>query len=92
MDNYGRKAVAYLPTLTFLGIEDPVVQVVREETREVVYTLRIAGDTFRPKVFAEGAYTLKVGEPGTERHKTITGLSSVPVEAAERETLTVDLR
>jgi hypothetical protein len=92
LGNYGRKAAAYLPTVKVVGMRDPVVQVIREATRQVVYTLRIAGDTFRPKVFAEGVYTLKVGEPGSKRHKTITGLSSVPLGATEKEKLTVDLR
>lgn len=61
-DNYGRRAIAYLPTLHISGQEDPVVQVVDEYNGEVVYTLRINGTMFRPKVFREGDYTLKVGE------------------------------
>ena len=75
-ENYGRKAVAYLPTIEVSGMEDPVVQVVNEKDGEVVYTLRIKGNTFRPKVFAEGTYTVKVGEPGTELMKDLVGLKS----------------
>ena len=87
--NYGRPAAACLPTLNVTGMRNPVIQVIREDTKEVVYTLRIAGSTFRPKVFAKGTYTLKVGEPGTRRHKTLTGLASLPLDATK--TLTVDL-
>jgi len=61
-ENYGREASAYLPTLEIVGQEDPVVQVIDESRGEVVYTLRINGTSYRPKVFEEGRYTLAVGE------------------------------
>ncbi|NQU21981.1 MAG: alkaline phosphatase D family protein [Candidatus Nealsonbacteria bacterium] len=59
-DNYGRKAVAYLPTLKIRGTADPVVQVIDESDGQIVYTLRIQGNEFRPKVFAPGKYTVKL--------------------------------
>ncbi len=62
-DNYSRKPIAYLPRIEVSGMTDPVVQVMYERTGEVVYTLRINGNTFRPHVFKDGPYTLKVGEP-----------------------------
>ncbi|MFB3903525.1 MAG: alkaline phosphatase D family protein [Acidobacteriota bacterium] len=61
-DNYGRKPVAYLPTLDVARTRDPVVQVIDEESQEVVYTLRIKGNSFRPGVFKTGSYTVVVGE------------------------------
>ncbi len=61
-DNYGRKAVAYLPTLKIRGMQDPVVQVIDQRNGETVYTLRIQGTEFRPKVFALGKYTVKIGD------------------------------
>ena len=73
-DNYGRKAVAFLPTIKVSGLTDPVVQVIEETSGEIVYTLRIKGKSFRPKVFQEGAYTLKIGEPGTEKMKLLQGV------------------
>ena len=73
-DNYGQKAVAYLPNLKISGIADPVVQVISEADDEVVYTLRIKGIFFRPKVFKEGMYTVKIGEPGTTKMKTLQSL------------------
>ncbi len=65
-DNYGRKAVAYLPTLQF-EVSDPVVQVVDESKDEVVYTIRIHGKEFRPKVFGKGKYTLIVKHKGEQK-------------------------
>ena len=59
---------------------DPVVQVIGQADGEIVYTLRIKGKSFRPKVFKEGKYTLNVGELGTEKVKTIKGIESLAPE------------
>ena len=75
-NNYGRKAAAYLPTLKVIGAEDPVVQVIDEADNSVVYTLRIKGASFRPKVFKEGLYTVKVGEG--DARKTLKGVEAMP--------------
>ena len=75
---YGRQPAAYLPRLTVVGMHDPVVQVTEDATGEVVYTLRIAGDTVTLPVFAPGAYTVRVGEPGTSRMRVLSGLASSP--------------
>lgn len=39
---------------------NPVVRVIDESDGEVVYTLRIRGRTFTPRVFGPGRYTIKV--------------------------------
>ncbi len=75
-DNYGRRALAWLPELVIKEQNDPVVQVVDESNGEVVYTLRIKGDRFRPKVFRMGTYTVKVGEG--RRQKVVTRVQSLP--------------
>ncbi len=59
-DNYGRKAVAHLPTLKFSGAENPVVKVIDESNGDWIYALRINGDSFQPKVFKKGTYTVEV--------------------------------
>lgn len=59
-DNYGRKAVAHLPTLKIQGSRNPVVKVIDEATDEWIYALRINGDSFQPKVFKKGTYTVEV--------------------------------
>jgi hypothetical protein len=72
-DNYGRTPVAWLPVVTVRGATDPVFTVTDEATGEAVYALRIRGDTFQPKVFAEGAYTVAVDEaPG--KRKVLEGI------------------
>jgi hypothetical protein len=84
-ENYGREIVGHLPRIEISGMADPVVQVVDEESGQVIYTLRIDGDSFTPKVFADGSYTVHIGEPGTDRMRTLTGLRP----AAEGETISV---
>lgn len=84
LDNYGRKAVAYLPSLQ-INKANQVVQVINEKTGEIVYTLRIKGTTFRPKVFTKDSYTINVGE-GTAR-KSLKGIKA----HNKVETLTVKL-
>jgi hypothetical protein len=63
LDNFGKKAKAYLPTLKINGLENPVVQVIDESNQEILYTLRINGNSFTPKVFKNGLYTIKIGDP-----------------------------
>ncbi len=41
---------------------------------KIVYTLRIKGTTFRPKVFTDGSYTINVGE-GTSL-KSLKGIKA----------------
>ena len=82
-DNYGRKAAAYLPTLKCVGMTDPVVQIIEEADGEVVYTIRAKGTSFRPKVFGQGSYTIRVGEPGTAEMKELKGVRAVAPESAE---------
>ncbi len=61
-DNFGKKAAAHLPRLKLNGAENPVVQVINDQTGEIEYTLRIQGNTFRPMVFdAHVTYTVKAG-------------------------------
>lgn len=85
-DNLGR-GVAYLPTLEIAGASDAVVEVVDEADGSVVYTVRILGNKFRPLVYRDGKYTVRVldGEKATTR----SGIDSLaPDEAAE---LRIDL-
>ncbi len=85
-DNDGRTPHGYLPELVFEGAEDPVVQVVAEGSGEILYTLRVRGDRFLPRVFAPGAYTVKVGRDRPDAWSA-TGLEP----AAEGTTVTVPL-
>ena len=71
-DNYARKPIAHLPTLNITGLTDPVIQVIDESSNETVYTLRIKGSTFRPKIFRDAPHTIHIGE-GPNR-KTLTNI------------------
>ena len=80
LDDYGKKAAAWLPEIRVRGLSDPVIQVVREDSGEIVYTLRISGTTFRPKVFAPGLYTLKVGDQGEAGMRIFTHIRALPAQ------------
>lgn len=88
LDNYGRKAAAYLPTLKIDGMDNAVVQVIDEAQGETVYTLRIQGREFRPKVFHDGTYTVRVGDQD-KRTKEIKGVKALPPQ--EQKELVVKL-
>jgi alkaline phosphatase D len=62
-DNYGRKAVAWLPEVKVTGIKNPVVKIINEATKELVYAIRLKRNKFTPKVFEKGRYTIIVSEP-----------------------------
>jgi hypothetical protein len=74
-DGYGRPAVGTLPTFVVTGMADPVVQVENEVTGEIVYTLRVKGTRFAPPVFEAGRYAVRLGEPGSDRWQTYSGVS-----------------
>lgn len=84
-DNYARRAVAWLPTLQITGPPDPLVQVLAEDDGEIVYTVRIQGNRFRPKVFKAGVYTVKVGEGAKQQVLTEIASLAAGDEEAIRE-------
>jgi alkaline phosphatase D len=57
--------------LKIAGITDPVIQVVNEKKSEIIYTLRIKGNSYQPKVFEYGEYTIRIGELGTDKEKVL---------------------
>jgi 3',5'-cyclic AMP phosphodiesterase CpdA len=82
-DNDGRRPHAWLPELRFVGVQNPVVQVVAEATSEVLYTIRIRGDRFQPPVYAPGKYSVNVGRDKPDGRK-ITDLEAAEKAAAGR--------
>ena len=77
-DNYGRQAAAYLPEIQVEGMTNPIVQVIEEATEEIVYTLRIRGRSFRPKVFATGTYTVRLGDLDAGKLRSFEGVRARP--------------
>jgi alkaline phosphatase D len=76
LETYGRRAAAHLPALNVTGVADPVVQIVDEANGEIVYTVRIAGRSWRPPVFAPGTYTVKVSDPERRKETVVRGVTS----------------
>ncbi|WP_373511730.1 hypothetical protein [Persicitalea sp.] len=65
-ENDGRKITGYLPTLKF-ATENPVVQGIDEASGEILYTERVKGKEYRPRVFGSGSFTVKVGKDKPEK-------------------------
>jgi alkaline phosphatase D len=81
VDNYGKKAESWLPEILVTGLEDPVVQIFYQQTGEMVYALRINGQSFQAKVFEPGLYTIKIGEPDSNAWKEILNVQANPSKA-----------
>lgn len=73
-DNYGRKAMAYLPTISVEGIENPVIEIEDERTGELVYCVRIKGNEFKPKVFEKSSYKVTLKDTEGDIDKIIKGV------------------
>ncbi|MBI9016543.1 MAG: alkaline phosphatase D family protein [Phycisphaerae bacterium] len=73
-ENYGRKAAGYLPEVTSSFMDNPVLQVIKEDTSEIIYTKRLKTSNIKPKVFSSGLYTVNIGEPGTAQWQTFPHL------------------
>lgn len=86
-DNYGRPAEAWLPNLIIRDAADPVVQVRKEPSGEMLYTLRIQGNRYQPPVFQEGNYTIIIRSG--DQQVTLPGVAAGPRE--DREPLIISL-
>jgi len=88
-DNDGRTPYGWLPDLTFRGLSDPVVQVIDQQSGELVYATRAREGRFRPPVYADGTYTIRVGEPTADGGgmKTIENLKPEKEPGSRRLTI-----
>ena len=83
--NDGRKVVGWLPTLNVSGVFRPVVQVINENSGEILYTVRAESSEFQAPVYAQGKYTVKIGRDKPDG-RTLRGLEAKPKgEAGEKE-------
>ena len=75
-DNDGRKVAGYLPELVVSGIQRPVVQVIDEAAGEILYTVRAESNRFKPPVYSDGTFAIKIGinKPNV---KTLSGIKPV---------------
>ena len=70
-------AKAYLPEIEIKGLNKPVVQIINEETNEIIYSLRLNKNSFTPKVFDKTvSYIVKVGEPDSNIWQEKKGVNS----------------
>jgi hypothetical protein len=80
-DNDGRRPVAWLPEVIVDGTEHPVVQVIAEDTGEILYTRRVRGMRFQPRVYSHGSFTVKVGRDRPDG-MSLTGLKATATPTA----------
>ncbi|MDB2686060.1 hypothetical protein N9Y42_02510 [Mariniblastus sp.] len=73
-DNDGRKPIGYLPELIFLPDERPVIQVIHDQTNEILYTVRAQSNRFKPPFYSEGNHTIKIGRDKPDL-ETLSGLN-----------------
>lgn len=87
--NDGRKVTGYLPELLFTGVTNPVVQVVDQGTGEILYTVRVLGKRFQPRVYGHGPYAVKVGKDRPEI-EVLAGAKPQDKDAAGKQTITIE--
>jgi len=80
--NDGRKVAGYLPEVVFAGAANPVVQVIEDSSGEVLYTVRVKGDRFQPRVYSLGSHTIKVGRDKPDA-QTLKAEAKPKAEAGE---------
>ncbi len=78
LDNYGRKATGWLPTLKISGKPDPVVEVIDQESGDTEYMIRIKGNDFTPGVFREGNYEVIISYPESPGSRILTDIQPLP--------------
>jgi len=64
-DNDGREIMGWLPKLVF-SKKNQVVQIKNLKTKEILYTVRINGNTFHPKVYSMDPHEVRLGKNGPE--------------------------
>jgi len=65
-DNYNPSSWGKAGEITF-NVADPVVEVTDEVSKEVLYTVRIKGKTFRPHLPKGATFTLKAGRNASDQ-------------------------
>ena len=65
-DNYSPSSWGQAGEITF-NVADPVVEVTDEVSKEVLYTVRIKGKTFRPHLPKGATFTLKAGRNASDQ-------------------------
>ena len=88
-DNYGRKAVSFLPRLKFRGVKNPLVKIVSQDSGELVYAIRVNGESFKARVFEPGVYTVIVIDPPSGETKILKEVNAISKTNKEEDSLVV---
>jgi hypothetical protein len=81
LDNYARKPFGHLPALNIVGIPQPLIEVIEESSGELLYALRVPKPEFRPHVFAEGKYSVRISDPETGKSAALRDLEPRSADA-----------
>ena len=87
-DNDGREIMGWLPKLVF-SKKNQVVQIKNLKTKEILYTVRINGNTFQPKVYSMDPHEVRLGKNGPET-QLLTNCNPVK-DPAKAKVLSVNL-
>ena len=87
-NNDGRKPVGHLPELVVSGVDRPVVQVIQDQSKEILYTIRATSNRFKPPIYSQGSHTVKIGKNKPDL-KIVEGL--VPLTEDASAELAVEL-
>jgi len=85
-DNYAPPTRVSLPRIVAEGLRDPVLQVLKGD--EVLYTVRLRGNSVRPWAPSPGVYSVRVGDPDRGEWRAIeaqtdaTGKASLVIRRA----------
>ncbi|MDN3686246.1 alkaline phosphatase D family protein [Cyclobacterium jeungdonense] len=74
-DNYAKASIGTLPELDLSECHRPIVQVIDENSGELVYSLRVGENRFRPKIFKKSNYLVRVWEDQGNREQVFSGLA-----------------
>jgi alkaline phosphatase D len=74
LENYARAAVGQLPEIAVTNANHAVLAVIEESSGETIYSLRLSGRIWKPFVFAEGSYTVRVSDPERGVSKELKGI------------------
>ena len=88
-DNDGRLVFGWLPDLVFEPGLRPVIQVIEDASKQVLYTVRASSNRFQPRVYFDGKYSVKVG---LDQPTTLALTASRPRSRTEAGTHTVKLQ
>ena len=75
-DNYGRRIMAWLPEVVTQGLNNPVIRIISDNSGEMIYNLRISGNSFQPGVFFYGPFTIEAGDPDTDTWQRAEGIQA----------------